>query len=44
MHKYHKSFFQLPWPIFGFLQLYEEKLQKSHISVSSVHKYQKSCS
>ena len=29
---------------FTALQLYEEKLQKSHISVSSVHKYHKSCS
>ena len=28
----------------GFLQLYELKLQKSDISVSSVHKYHKSCS
>ena len=34
----------LIWPFYGFLQLYEEKLQKSHISVSSVHKYHKSCS
>ena len=27
-----------------FLQLYEVKLQKPHISVSSVHKYHQSCS
>ena len=32
------------WPFYDLLQLYEEKLQKSHISVSSVHKYHKSCS
>ena len=44
MHKYHKSYFQLIWPFYGFLQLYEVKLQKSHISVSLVHKYHKSCS
>ena len=44
MHRYHKSYFQLIWPFYGFLQLYEVKLQKSHISVSSVHKYHKSCS
>ena len=32
------------WPFYGFLQLYELKLQKCHMSVSSVHKYHKSCS
>ena len=31
------------WPIYGLLQLYELNLQKSLVSVSSVHKYQKSC-
>ena len=34
----------LIWPFYDFLQLYEEKLEKSHISVSSVQKYKKSCS
>ena len=42
--RYHKSCSQLIWPFFGLLQLYEVKLQKSHISVSLVHKYRKSCS
>ena len=44
MQKYHKSYSQLNWPFSGFLQLYEVKLQKSHISVTWVHKYHKSCS
>ena len=44
MHKYHKSCSEFIWPFYDLLQLYEEKLQKSHISVSSVHKYHKSCS
>ena len=44
MHRYHKSYFQLILPFYVFRQLYEVKLQKSHISVSSVHKYHKSCS
>ena len=39
----HKSCYQLIWPFYGLLQLYEKKLQKSHISVSSVHKYHESC-
>ena len=43
-HKYHKSCSELTWPFYSLLQLYELKLQKSHISVSSVHKYHKSCS
>ena len=38
MHKYHKSCSELIYPFYSLLQLYEEKLQKSHISVSSVHK------
>ena len=28
MHRYHKSYFQLIWPFYGFIQLYEVKLQK----------------
>ena len=44
VHKYHKSCSEFIWPFYDFLQLYEEKLQKSHISLSSVHKYHKSCS
>ena len=30
--------------VLGLLQLYEQKYHKTHISASSVHKYQKSCS
>ena len=37
-HKYHKSCSQLILPFYGLLQLYEVKHEKSHISVSSVHK------
>ena len=44
VNKYHKSCSELIWPFYSLLQLYAEKLQKSHISVSSVHKYHKSCS
>ena len=43
VHKYHKSWSQFIWPFYGLLQVYELKLQKSHISASSVHKYHKSC-
>ena len=32
------------WPFYGLLELYEQKNKKIHISASSVHKYQKSCS
>ena len=31
MHKYHKSFYQLIWPFYGLLQLYELKIQKTRI-------------
>ena len=31
VHKYHKSCSELIWPFYGLLQLYEVKLQKSHI-------------
>ena len=41
---YHKSCSELNWPFYGLLQHYEQKLQKSHIYLSSVHKYHKSCS
>ena len=41
---YHKSCFKLNWPFGGFLQLHEVKVQKSHISMRSLHKYHKSCS
>ena len=34
MHKYHKSSSQFIWPFYGLLQHYEQKLQKSYISVS----------
>ena len=44
VQKYHKSCSELIWPFYGLLQVYEVKLQKSHISVSSVHKYHKCCS
>ena len=44
MHKYHRSCFKLIWPFYGLLQLYEQKRHKTHISASSVHKYQTSCS
>ena len=43
MHKNDKSCYQLIWPFYGLLQPYEQKFQKSPISVSSVHKYHKSC-
>ena len=42
-HKNDKSCYQLIWPFYGLLQPYEQKFQKSPISVSSVHKYHKSC-
>ena len=35
---------RLIWPFYGFLQLYDLKCQKTHISTISVHKYHKSCS
>ena len=44
MHKCVKSCSEVILPFHGLEQLYEEKLQKSHISVSSVQKFQKSCS
>ena len=40
---YHKLFFQPIWSFYGLLQLYEQKLQKSLILLSSVKKYHKSC-
>ena len=43
MHKNDKSCYQLIWPFYGLVQPYEQKFQKSPISVSSVHKYHKSC-
>ena len=38
VHKYHKSCSHFNWPFYGLLQLYELKLQNSHISVSSVQR------
>ena len=43
-HKYQISFSKLIWPFYSFLQLYDLKCQKTHISTDSVHKYHKSCS
>ena len=43
MHKYHKSCFEFIWPFYGFLELYEIKLRRSHNFMSSVQKYHKSC-
>ena len=40
MHKCHKSCSELIWPFYGFFQLYAQKCNKTHISASSVHKYQ----
>ena len=37
-------FFSLIWPFYDLLQLYDLKIQKTHISTISVHKYHKSCS
>ena len=31
------------WPFYGLLELYEQKYHKTHISVSFVHKYDRSC-
>ena len=42
VQKYHKSCSELIWPFYGLLQVYEVKLQKSHIFASSVHRYHKS--
>ena len=36
--------FQADLTVFGLLELYEQKCHKTHISASSVHKCQKSCS
>ena len=43
VHKYHKSCFEFIWPFYGFLELYEIKLRRSHNFMSSVQKYHKSC-
>ena len=39
-----KSCSYLIWPFYDFLQLYDLKCQKTHVSTISVHKYHKSCS
>ena len=44
MHKYHKSYSKLIGLFDGLLQLYELNYQKITNSLSSVHKYRKSCS
>ena len=36
--------FQADLTVLRLLQLYEQKCHQKHISASSVHKYQKSCS
>ena len=41
MRKYQKSCSKLIWPFYSLLQLFEQKCHRSHISASSVHKYQK---
>ena len=46
-NSYHHEFcaqlsqivFLVEWPFYGFLEFYEQKYHKTHISASSVHKY-----
>ena len=42
--KSQSVFLHLIWPFYDFLQLYDLKCDKTHISTISVHKYHKLCS